>query len=122
MTSIINDIVIKELNTHTDERGFFREIIRNTDDFFTEGFGQWSHSLMFDGVIKAKRKSDAMEGDFAGDVHSIDTEKILGHLDKKTIPVISPVGVGQDNKLYNINADYAGTEIAIALKAAKLIL
>jgi dTDP-4-dehydrorhamnose 3,5-epimerase len=50
---MINGVVIKELKTHTDERGFFREIIRATDGFFSEGFGQWSHSLMFDGVIKA---------------------------------------------------------------------
>ena len=50
---IINGVVIKELASHPDERGFFREIIRKEDDFFSEGFGQWSHSLMFDGVIKA---------------------------------------------------------------------
>jgi dTDP-4-dehydrorhamnose 3,5-epimerase len=50
---MIDGIVFKELTTHTDERGFFREIIRVSDDFFAEGFGQWSHSLMFDGVIKA---------------------------------------------------------------------
>jgi dTDP-4-dehydrorhamnose 3,5-epimerase len=50
---MINGIVFKELTTHKDERGFFREIIRSSDDFFREGFGQWSHSLMFDGVIKA---------------------------------------------------------------------
>jgi dTDP-4-dehydrorhamnose 3,5-epimerase len=50
---MIDGVVIKELVTHTDQRGFFREIIRATDDFFSEGFGQWSHSLMFDGVIKA---------------------------------------------------------------------
>jgi dTDP-4-dehydrorhamnose 3,5-epimerase len=50
---VIKDIAIKSLTTHADERGFFREIIRFNDDFFAEGFGQWSHSLMFDGVIKA---------------------------------------------------------------------
>jgi dTDP-4-dehydrorhamnose 3,5-epimerase len=50
---MIKGIVFKELTSHTDERGFFREIIRTSDDFFAEGFGQWSHSLMFDGVIKA---------------------------------------------------------------------
>lgn len=49
----IEGVVVRELTTHLDERGFFREIIRGTDDFFLEGFGQWSHSLMFDGVIKA---------------------------------------------------------------------
>ncbi|HAV42834.1 TPA: hypothetical protein DCX15_02305 [bacterium] len=50
---MIDKVVIKRLPTHTDERGFFREIIRVTDDLFEEGFGQWSHSFMFDGVIKA---------------------------------------------------------------------
>lgn len=50
---MIKDIAFKSLETHHDERGFFREIIRAEDDFFAEGFGQWSHSLMFDGVIKA---------------------------------------------------------------------
>ncbi len=53
MESMIKDVVFKELKTHADERGFFRELIRSTDDFFSEGFSQWSHSLMLDGVIKA---------------------------------------------------------------------
>lgn len=50
---MINGVVFKELVTNADERGFFREIIRVTDDFFGEGFGQWSHSLMYSGAAKA---------------------------------------------------------------------
>jgi len=50
---MIDGIVLKELKTYPDERGFFREIIRVSDDFFGEGFGQFSHSLMYPGVIKA---------------------------------------------------------------------
>ena len=50
---MIEGVALKNLVTHTDERGFFREIIRVTDDFFAEGFGQWSHSLMYAGVVKA---------------------------------------------------------------------
>jgi dTDP-4-dehydrorhamnose 3,5-epimerase len=50
---MIEGVVIKDLITHTDERGFFREIIRTSDDFFSEGFGQWSHSLMYTGATKA---------------------------------------------------------------------
>ena len=50
---MIDGVDIKKLITHTDERGFFREIIRVTDDFFAEGFGQWSTSRMHPGVIKA---------------------------------------------------------------------
>ena len=50
---MIEGVAIKELVTHSDERGFFREIIRATDDFFPAGFGQLSHSLVFSGIIKA---------------------------------------------------------------------
>jgi len=49
----IQDVQFKKLTTHTDDRGFFRELIRVSDTFFKEGFGQWSHSLMYDNVIKA---------------------------------------------------------------------
>jgi len=50
---MIDGVVIKNLITHADERGFFRELIRVTDDFFVEGFGQLSHSLVYSNVIKA---------------------------------------------------------------------
>jgi len=45
--------MIKKLTRHPDERGYFEEIIRVTDDFFKEGFGQLSHSYMVAGVVKA---------------------------------------------------------------------
>jgi len=50
---MIAGVQFKELTTHCDDRGFFREVVRATDDFFAEGFGQWSHSMMFDNVTKA---------------------------------------------------------------------
>lgn len=50
---MIHGVKFKDLVTHADERGFFREIIRVTDDLFFEGFGQLSHSLVHAGVIKA---------------------------------------------------------------------
>src|SRR6476660_8207420 len=49
----IDGVVIKDLVTHTDERGFFREIISKTYDFFGEGFAQLIHSLMHPGVAKS---------------------------------------------------------------------
>ena len=50
---MIDGIKTKSLTTYPDQRGFFREIIRKTDDFFDEGFGQFSHSMMYPGVAKA---------------------------------------------------------------------
>lgn len=48
----IEGVVLKQLVTHTDERGFFREVIRETDGFF-DRFGQWSHAQMYAGSAKA---------------------------------------------------------------------
>jgi len=50
---MIDGVIIKKLESHCDDRGFFREIIRCTDDFFEPGFGQLSHSLVNKGVVKA---------------------------------------------------------------------
>ena len=50
---LIDGVIKKELVRHKDERGFFEEIIRVSDDFFKEGFGQLSHSYMYGGTIKA---------------------------------------------------------------------
>jgi len=48
---MIEGVELKQLTRHCDERGYFQEIIRSTDDFFV-GFGQWSVSSMYQGVIK----------------------------------------------------------------------
>jgi dTDP-4-dehydrorhamnose 3,5-epimerase len=48
---MIDGVILKDLTTHADERGFFREILR-IDDCQT-GFGQLSHSLVYPGVVKA---------------------------------------------------------------------
>jgi dTDP-4-dehydrorhamnose 3,5-epimerase len=51
--SRIEGVEFKELRTHADDRGFFREVIRNTDTFFLNGFAQWSHSRMATNTVKA---------------------------------------------------------------------
>jgi dTDP-4-dehydrorhamnose 3,5-epimerase len=53
VSDLIKGVEIKNLVTHTDQRGFFREVIRVTDNFFEEGFGQWAHTIMHAGVAKA---------------------------------------------------------------------
>ncbi|OGG01445.1 hypothetical protein A2Z33_02830 [Candidatus Gottesmanbacteria bacterium RBG_16_52_11] len=50
---MITGVVAKNLIRHPDERGYFEEIIRKTDGFFAEGFGQVSRSHMKTGVVKA---------------------------------------------------------------------
>jgi len=36
-------------------------------------------------------------------------------------PVISPTALGEDGKIYNCNADVAAAQVAIALKAKRLV-
>jgi acetylglutamate kinase len=57
-----------------------------------------------------------------GEVSSIDPAVVdmLGRSD--FIPVIAPIGVGEDGRSYNINADLVAGKIAEVLKAEKLIL
>ena len=50
---VIEDVVIQPLARHPDDRGYFEELIRVTDPWFGEGFGQLSHSKMYPGVVKA---------------------------------------------------------------------
>ena len=50
---MIEGVAVKTLIRHPDERGYFEEVIRVTDPFFSEGFAQLSHSFMHQGVVKA---------------------------------------------------------------------
>ena len=48
----IHDVVVKKLVTHSDDRGYFREIVRE-DDHLLRQFGQSSITKTYPGVIKA---------------------------------------------------------------------
>lgn len=56
-----------------------------------------------------------------GEVTHVNHELLDVLLAKPYVPVVSPVGLGEDGEGYNINADAAAAAIAIALKADKLI-
>jgi acetylglutamate kinase len=58
---------------------------------------------------------------YVGKVAKVDVEPIQAYLRSDIVPVITPLGKGADNKLYNINADDAATAIACALNARKLV-
>ncbi|MBE6613782.1 MAG: acetylglutamate kinase [Ruminococcaceae bacterium] len=77
------------------------------------------------GLLKAKRHTDEEGTDygFVGDITSVDASIIQDVIDKGYIPVISTIAHAADGSgVYNINADTAAAEIAIALKARNLIL
>ncbi len=57
-----------------------------------------------------------------GEVTGVNTELIRTLLDQHFLPVIAPVGVGEQGETLNINADLVAGAVAGALGAAKLIL
>ena len=59
---------------------------------------------------------------FVGTPSEIKKDTILEIINEKKIPLIVPMGIGEDNNIYNINADVAAGAIAKELKARRLLL
>jgi acetylglutamate kinase len=57
-----------------------------------------------------------------GDIVSIDPSVVKALQDDQFIPVISPLGFGEHNESYNINADVVASKLATVLRAEKLVL
>ena len=58
---------------------------------------------------------------FVGDIVEVDAFPIRSALDAGKIPVITPLAMGRDGQVYNINADIAACRTAEALKTRKLV-
>jgi acetylglutamate kinase len=57
-----------------------------------------------------------------GEIESIDPSVVKALQDDQFIPVISPIGFGEKNESYNINADLVASKLAEILKAEKLMM
>ena len=82
------------------------------------------------GLIRAKKlrlKDQAdptLEHDVGqvGDIEAVDVS-VIRHLQQAGfIPVVSPIGFGEHNESYNINADVVAASLAVALQAEKLLM
>jgi len=78
--------------------------------------------------IKTSKKKPAIGPDgksidygFVGEIISIDTAPLIMLEEHGFIPVISPVGVGEDGETHNLNADTVAGHLAATLKAEKLV-
>ena len=66
--------------------------------------------------------ADMLDIGQVGDITAIDPS-LIAFLDSGDfIPVIAPIGVGEDGESYNINADVVAGKLAEILKAEKLVL
>jgi acetylglutamate kinase len=77
------------------------------------------------GLLRARRRVGEGGRDLGrvGEVSHVNHELLEVLLDRRYVPVISPVGLGEDGDGdgYNLNADSVAAEIAVALRAEKLI-
>lgn len=83
------------------------------------------------GLMEAQKKlATVYEGDekkrvdigYVGQIVKVDTTILEDLIERDYIPVVAPIGVGENGESYNINADDAAAELAGALKAEKLLL
>jgi acetylglutamate kinase len=58
---------------------------------------------------------------FVGEVIAVNTAPLLQCIAEGITPVISPTAKGDDGHLYNCNADVAAAQVAVALKARRLV-
>ena len=82
------------------------------------------------GLIRATKKlmpnredpNKPLDIGFVGDIAQIDPAVVKALQDDQFIPVISPIGFGEDGMAYNINADLVAGKMAQVLYAEKLLM
>lgn len=81
-------------------------------------------------LIQAKKKlmpnkedpSNPIDIGFVGDIEHVEPAVVKALQDDQFIPVISPIGYGEDGLAYNINADVVAGKMAEVLGAEKLLM
>jgi acetylglutamate kinase len=58
---------------------------------------------------------------FVGTVNSVNVDLLQQCIARNITPIISPTAIGPDGNTYNCNADVAAAQVAIALKAKRLV-
>ncbi len=67
-----------------------------------------------------KAMPDGKDIGYVGNVRKVDAKVIYDLLDNDFLPIVYPIGIGDDGQSYNVNGDSAAEAIAEALKADKL--
>jgi len=98
----LNDTIVKELN-----------------ELGAKGFGINGKERNMLKVVKKKAKTDL---GLVGHIVGVNEEPVLERLKEDEIPVVLPMGRGNDKKNYNVNADEAASRLAAVLSAEKLVL
>ena len=71
-------------------------------------------------IINVKQQSKELG--FVGSPNKINKETLVNIIKERKIPIMVPMGIGDDGKFYNINADTAAGAVAKELNARRLLL
>ena len=96
---------------------FNKDIVSSLKEKGSEGI---SLNTKENNVINVEPESEELG--FVGIPKKINVDIIKNKINKKLIPIISPLGIGKNNQAYNINGDNAAGAIAKALKSRRLLL
>lgn len=73
-------------------------------------------------TLKVERKTvNGQDIGFVGNIKEVNVELINTLIDNDFIPIIAPIGLDDDFRNYNINADDAACAVATAIGAEKLV-
>lgn len=88
-------------------------------------FGATARGFVGPEIFKCRKMAGAgvpaVDLGFVGEVIEVNTGPLLECVQQGITPVISPTARGEDGKIYNCNADVAAAQVAIALKARRLV-
>ena len=73
-------------------------------------------------LIKARKLSKSEDLGFVGEPEAVDITVIQALMEHNLMPVVAPVGLGDDGQTYNINADTAAGAVAGAIGASRLLM
>jgi len=90
--------------------------------------GARAQGLQGEEVFQVERKTEVdpdtgktLDWGFVGEPKEVNTRPVMDLLEKDMIPVITPLGMGVDGRVHNVNADTAAAALAKTLKARKLV-
>ena len=93
-----------------------------------ESYGGKARGIHGEDILRVKKHTGTdpdtgqeLDWGFVGKVIRVDVEPIVAFLDADIVPVITPLGRGEDGQLYNVNADEVANAVAQALQARKLV-
>ena len=105
---VVNRVLSREINP---------EIVKTI-----ESLGGKARGFCGADIFKCKKMLvDGNDIGFVGEVIEVNTDPLRQCIRRGVTPVISPVALGEDGKIYNCNADVAAAQAAIALAAKRLV-